>query len=85
MLSEPVDAVLAALELAQKGRFDEIRGLFAPDLQPLVAPQALEAAWTTELDRQGPVASVGAPVTEPTIAGTTIVKCRSPVSAAASR
>jgi uncharacterized protein len=57
--------VLEALELARAGRFAEVRNLFPPKLQPLVVPEALAQAWTAELDRQGKIRSVGAPVSEP--------------------
>jgi uncharacterized protein len=74
MPSQPVEAVLSALDLAQAGHFAEIRDLFAPPLQSLVVPEALEAAWNAELDRQGPVASIGGPVSEPAAAGAVVVK-----------
>ncbi|MGN6867770.1 MAG: alpha/beta fold hydrolase [Solirubrobacteraceae bacterium] len=74
MLSAPVDVVLSALELARADRFAEICELFAPPLQPLVTSEALEAGWNAELARQGPVASVGAPLTEPTGTGVVVVK-----------
>jgi uncharacterized protein len=74
MLSGPVDVVLSALELARAGRFAEICELFAPPLRPLVTPEALEAGWNAELARQGPITSVGAPLTEPTGTGVVVVK-----------
>jgi uncharacterized protein len=74
MLSAPVEVVLSALESARAGRFAEIRELFAPPLRPLLTPEALEAGWNAELARQGPVDSVGAPVTEPTGTGAVVVK-----------
>lgn len=74
MLSAPVDVVLNALELAQAGRFADICELFAPPLRPLVTPEALEAGWNAELGRQGPIISVGAPLTEPTGTGVVVVK-----------
>jgi dienelactone hydrolase len=74
MLSEPVEVVLSALESARAGRFAEIREQFAPQLRPLLTPEALEAGWNGELARQGPIASVGAPVTEPTGTGAVVVK-----------
>ena len=74
MPGQPVDIALAALELAQTGRFAAIRDLFAPRLQALVAPEALEAAWKSELDRRGAVTSTGGPVSEPGPAGVVVVK-----------
>jgi dienelactone hydrolase len=72
MLSAPVDVVLSALESARAGRFAEISELFAPPLRPLVTPEALEAGWNAELARQGPITSVGAPLTEPTGTGVVV-------------
>ena len=74
MPREPVEVALAALELAQAGRFAEIRDLFAPQLQSLVTPEALETGWKAELDRQGQVVSIGGPVSEPAAAGMIVVK-----------
>ncbi len=74
MLTTPVQTTLSALDLARAGRFAEIRDLFAPQLQALVPPEALKAAWEAELGRQGAVASVGAPVSEPMPAGVVVVK-----------
>ncbi len=74
MLSAPAEVVIGALELAQGGHFAEVRDLFAPSLQPLVAPEALEAAWNAELARQGAITSVGAPLAEPTATGAVVVK-----------
>jgi dienelactone hydrolase len=65
---------LAVLEMAQAGRFAEIRDLFAPQLRPMVAPGTLQAAWAAELARQGPVTGVGTPITEPTGPGGSLVR-----------
>ncbi|HJS95781.1 MAG TPA: hypothetical protein VJ741_16070, partial [Solirubrobacteraceae bacterium] len=73
-MSAPVDVVLSALDLARAGRFAEVCELFAPRLRPLVTPEALEAGWNAELGRQGPINSVGAPLTEPTGTGVVVVK-----------
>jgi dienelactone hydrolase len=64
-VSAAVQAVLEVLELARSGCFAEIGDRFAPNLQPLVVPEALAQAWDAELDRQGPVAAVGSPLSEP--------------------
>jgi dienelactone hydrolase len=73
-MSAPVEVVLSALESARAGRFVEIREQFAPQLRPLLTPEALEAGWNGELARQGPITNVGAPVTEPTGTGAVLVK-----------
>jgi dienelactone hydrolase len=70
----PEPTALAVLQLAQEGRFAEIRDMFAPSLRALVAPAALQAAWAAELGRHGPVASIGTPVIEPAGAGMVAVK-----------
>jgi hypothetical protein len=74
MLSARVEVVLSALESARAGRFAEICDLFAPPLRPLITPKGLEAGWEAELARQGPVTSIGAPLTEPTGSGAVVVK-----------
>jgi uncharacterized protein len=65
---------LAVLEMAQAGRFEEIRELFAPPLRSLVSADGLRAAWSAEIGRHGRVTSVGAPVSEPTGVGAVEVK-----------
>jgi hypothetical protein len=74
MLATPLQTSLAVLELAQAGRFAEIRDLFAPQLRAMVSAEALQAAWEAELGRRGPVASVATPVSEPAQAGVFVVK-----------
>ena len=74
MLTAPEQGVLTALELAQSQRFAEIPELFAAAVRAMVVPEALEAGWNAQLDRQGPVVSVGAPVREPGPGGSVVVK-----------
>lgn len=74
MASAPAEVVIGALELAQAGRFADVRDLFALPLRPLVAAGALEAAWNAEIARQGAITSVGAPLAEPTATGAVVVK-----------
>ena len=62
------------MELAQAGRFSEIRERFAPQLRSMVSAEGLQAAWDAELGRRGAVTSVGTPVTEPGQAGMMLVK-----------
>ncbi len=78
MLDAQTEVVLTALEMAQAGRFAEIRDLFVAALQPMVTAEALESGWTAELARQGQITSLGAPVAEPT--GTGVVLVKVPVS-----
>jgi dienelactone hydrolase len=74
MLTTPPDTALTALELARAGRFAEIRDLFAPQLQAMVPPEALRAGWEAELERQGPITSIGVPLSDPAHAGVIVVK-----------
>jgi hypothetical protein len=64
---------LAVLEMAQAGRFAQIREMFAPQLRPMVTAEAIQAAWAAELGRRGPVASIGAPASEPARGGVVVV------------
>ncbi len=62
MPTPAVKLTLNALELAQAGRFADVRELFVAQLQPLVVPDALQAAWQAELAKEGNVAAVGTPL-----------------------
>jgi uncharacterized protein len=42
-------AALAVIGLARQGRFAEIAELFAPELRPMAPPEALRAAWESEI------------------------------------
>ena len=70
----PEPTGLAVLEMAQAGRFEEIREMFAPPLRAMVSADGLQTAWDAELDRRGRVTSVGAPVSEPAGPGTVAVR-----------
>ena len=74
MKTTPAAAGLAVIELARQGRFAEIRDSFAPQLRPMVPAGALQAAWESELAKNGPVCSVGTAVTEPAGPGAVVVK-----------
>ncbi len=74
MVAAPAQTSLTVLELAQAGRFAQIRELFAPHLRPLVSAEALEAAWRAEVARRGPVSAVGEPVSEPPLQGVVVVR-----------
>src|SRR6266516_3252311 len=74
MTTAPLRTGTAALELLRAGRFAEIRDLFAPQLRPMVPVESLQAGWTAALDQYGPVASVGAPLSEPAGPGAVVVK-----------
>jgi uncharacterized protein len=70
---EAESTALAAIELARSGRFAELRDMFAPQLQALVTAEALRAGWDAQLDRDGPVTSIGAPSSDPVRAGVVVV------------
>jgi uncharacterized protein len=74
MLNVPEARSLAVIEMAQAGRFAEIRDRFAAPLRPMVSAESLQAAWVAELSRRGPIRAVGAPVSEPARHGSAVVK-----------
>ena len=74
MLDAPTATSLAVIDMAQRGRFEEICELFAPALRPMVTAEALRLAWASAVDEHGPVTSIGALVAEPTGPGVTTVK-----------
>lgn len=61
MTCKPQAVALEVLALARTGRFADIRCRFLPSLRPLVAAEALEAAWDAGTAQLGPVVSVGDP------------------------
>jgi len=74
MLGSPTATSLAVLDMAQRGRVEEIRELFAPSLRPMVTAEALRLAWACAVEEHGPAISIGAPVAEPVGPGVTAVK-----------
>jgi uncharacterized protein len=74
MTTSQADAGLAVIEMARQGRFAEIRERFAPQLRPMVPTEGLQAAWESELAKNGQVTSVGTAVTEPVGPGGALVK-----------
>ena len=64
-LGGPAERVLATIEMAQEGRFEEVRDLFVEQLRPMVSVEALRAAWDAEMTRLGTICSIGAAVTAP--------------------
>jgi dienelactone hydrolase len=78
METAPMETGARLVELLRSGRFAEIPGMFAPSLRALVTPESVRAAWQAELDRHGPVSTIGEPLSEP--AGATGTLLRVPVS-----
>ena len=74
MEDTPEAAALAVIDLARQGRFAEITEMFAPQLQPMAPPEALQAAWESQVAKTGPVAEVGSPVCDEASPGTVLVK-----------
>jgi dienelactone hydrolase len=72
--TEPAAISATALRLAQASRFPEILDMFAPNLRPMLTPESLRAAWTAEIERYGPVTTVGAPVSDPAGPSGTLVR-----------
>jgi dienelactone hydrolase len=70
----PGDQIRDLLAMAEGGRFDEIRALFADELQPLVTADALRAAWESEMVRVGRMSFVGEPLSDPGPHGSTVVR-----------
>ena len=70
----PAAAALAVVDMARQGQFAAIAERFAPPLRPMAPPEALQAAWESEIVKNGPVSSVGTPVTEAAEHGTVTVK-----------
>jgi hypothetical protein len=70
----PAAAALAVIGMADQGRFAEIQERFAPQLRPMVPPEALQAAWEAEMAGSGALVWMGTPVTEPASPGATLVK-----------
>ena len=76
MHSTTVATSLPDLEMAQAGRFAQIRDPYAPRLRAMATAEPLQVTRAAGLDRHGPLSSVTKPVSEP--AGVTVV--RIPVS-----
>src|SRR4051812_10013760 len=72
--TEPAAISATVLRLAQANRFAEILDLFAPNLRPMLTPESLRAAWSAEIERYGPVTTVGAPVSDPAGRSGTLVR-----------
>ena len=58
-LGGPAERVLATIEMAQEGRFEEVRDLFVEQLRPMVSVEALRAAWDAEMTQLGTICSPG--------------------------
>ncbi len=74
MPTTPESTGLSVIGMARAGHFEAVRDLFAPSLRPMVSAEGLRSAWVAELGRQGPLLSVGPPVSESTGPGMTLVK-----------
>jgi hypothetical protein len=74
MNTTPTETASAVIEMAQQGRFADISERFAPQLRPMVPPEALRTAWESEVAKHGSIISVGAPVSEPAGPGGLVVK-----------
>ena len=71
---QPSEQMLAVIEMARDGRFEDIRELFLEQLRPMLSAESLRAAWEAEIGHSGAITAVGAPITEPGPQGTVVVK-----------
>jgi dienelactone hydrolase len=55
----------AVIDLAQAGRFEQIRAMFAPQLRALIPVETLQTSWQNALAGCGAVLSAGTPASEP--------------------
>src|SRR6185369_1475286 len=74
MSADPKSTATTVLGMAQTGRFVEIADMFAPQLRAIVSADALQAAWDTEIARQGTLVAAGTPTAEPAGPGAVAVK-----------
>src|SRR5690348_8011346 len=74
MTTGPAAISTTVLQLAQANRFDEILGMYAPNLRPMLTPESLRAAWNAEIERYGAVTTVGGPVSDPAGPAGTLVR-----------
>lgn len=73
MKNDPVTIAIAVAEMARDGRFKEIEDLFAPPLRAVVSAETLQVAWMNEIERNGPVTTIGEPMSESMSSGLTRV------------
>lgn len=78
MAADAATTALRVVELARNERFAEIETLFAPPLRAVVSAETLRIGWESEIGKNGPVASVGEPNSEPVKAG--LVRLSVPVA-----
>jgi dienelactone hydrolase len=74
MPTGPVATGVTVVDLAQAGRFAEMREMFAPPLRELVTVESLRAAWMGAVGVYGAVTSTGAPVSDPAAPTGVLVK-----------
>jgi hypothetical protein len=53
------------VEMARAGRFGEMEQLFAPPLRAVVSAEMVRDAWGAEINKRGPVSTIGEPIIEP--------------------
>jgi len=61
------------VEMARDGRFAEMEQLFAPVLRAAVSAETVRDAWGAEINRRGPVSTIGEPASSVAFALTTVV------------
>jgi hypothetical protein len=78
MAADSVAIAASVIEMARAERFTGIEELFAPALRAVVSAATIQTAWTAEAAKIGPIAAVGAPVSEPAVNG--LVRVSTPVT-----
>ena len=68
---------LTVVEMARDGRFAEMEQLFAPMLRAVVSAETMRGFWEAEINKRGPVSTIGEPVSEHMKEG--LVRVRVPV------
>src|ERR1700730_18525129 len=62
------------VEMARDGRFAEMEQLFAPVLRAAVSAETVRDAWGAEINRRGPVSTIGEPASEQMKEGLVLVR-----------
>lgn len=72
-----VTIATTVVEMARDGRFGEIEPLFAPPLRAVVSAETVRDAWGAEINKRGPVSTIGEPMSEQVKEG--LVRVRIPI------
>src|SRR5476649_1090599 len=70
---DAITIAIEAISLARAGDFVGLADRFAPQLRALVSAAGVEVAWNREIDRVGPVLSLGTPTAAEPVTGVVVV------------